>query len=451
MGSDRVRGAVNRAGVALWRLLTWWRTFQVLLLCLAVLLLVGVAWGLLVPGSIGTRGGMSAWQPQAGGLPTSPDGGVDPLDSLPVRFFLAVLGIVCLARLIEVWIPAWSLPPLSPLARERAVCDDEPQAVARALSSLLTSRGLATRCSASEGMPCRCVAWRRGPARWLKGLLYLGGVLFLVAAVACEHLGYVGEPVDLLLGVSTGVGPDSDLCVMLRQIEVFPSDDGVPLIHRSEIVAYRDGAEAERAWLYPGKPAAVQGLTFYQVRSGPAMRVAARGADGKALLLRDPGGEGEGSPVLRVGFSGTEQERLVLVPAAGLIVSLVYYPSLPSEGVTRPVVHVRVQRATGGQALAERFLTENDVLLVGGVRLDLGFEYSVTVRPEREPELPIIALGALALAFGVLAQVMWPDGHLWLAISDQEQGTVIEIVTPVGTGVDVTSRDLMVELCGGED
>ncbi len=452
MESGHVYRAINRGASFLWRLLTWWRTLEVLLLCLALLLIFGGVRPLFAGETMVDPASISVLQPEASAAISVANAGVTPGDSWWIRLFLAFVGSVCAARLIETLVPARSLPPLGRSKRDRIVWSNSNVDVVSRIAERLSAQGLRVDCPGNEGSARRLVAWRDGMGRWLRGLLYAGVLLLLAGSVVQQRLGYVGEPVDLLLGVPTSLGPEGSLQVTLRQIEVLGDGEGGVVIHRSEIVAQRDGEGDEQAWLYPGRAASVGGLSLYQVRSGPAMRVTAYDGQGRALNLQDPGTNVQGPGTLHIGFSGTQQERIVHVPGARLIVSLVYYPSLPAEGIDSPVVHVQVQSATDGRMLTDRFYTENGEVVADGVRLGFVFEYSVGVRPEREPELPLYALGAVAVVLGVLAHALWPESRVWLSTDDEGPNTVVEMVR-CGSSPDgqVSFEALMSEIDRAED
>jgi len=174
-----------------------------------------------------------------------------------------------------------------------------------------------------------------------------------------------------------------------------------------------------------GRRARAGDLALYQIGYGPAARVAARGREDQALRLQSMVFDPEPRTVARVSFSGRQQEHLLAVPQANMVVRLVHYPSLAARGISRPVLHVRVERGIDGLSLAEEFLTEGRQLTVDGVTLDIDFEYYVVMRAAREPHLPMAALGAALALLGVISFVAWPARRAWVAVRGREGAATV--------------------------
>lgn len=433
----RLRGRALSLGAILWEILGSGPTLQLLLA--AALVALGVA-GLAPRLGLAVAAGDAPpgpWGHDARGtLGTLLDavraaGSAQVLGALIVRGILALLGLVALVHLLNLWAPAWSVPPRWGMARRRAPAP-EPEELFRAVADAASAEGLAAmRGGAGAAPPGRLVIRSRGVGPSLAGLTHLGLVTLVFAGLLQWRLGWTGSAHALTLGEPTSLERDTELVARLDELVVAEREAGRPSLLRSVVAVRRvdDTAEPDRLTLFEGHAARYRGYTLRQVGHGPALRVVARDARGDALDVRDLVGDTTPRQTAHVRFSSAQQEQLLLVPAADLLVRSVYYTGLPAAGIERPVVHVQVQRASGGDVLAEEMLTEGGSLNVRDVRLELAMEYYVAVRAERAPGAPVAALGATVLLAGLAAWVARPPRSAWLLAEAVEGTAVVELVS----------------------
>jgi len=347
----------------------------------------------------------------SGGWPDGPTAG-----SRLAGVGLAALGALCFVRLLQTWLVGWgAAAPRDAVSRVHEMPGTVDE-VWRACGAALSVAGLTLERSADRD-GCRMgLARRGGLAGRLRGALYLGILLVLAAGVVGRMWGWSGEPIELVLGETGVLGPDGAPSARLEQLAVTPLRGGVTEALSSTLAITADGAPAERVIVRTGRAAHAAGLSYYELAHGPAVRVAAHGDKGVALRLQSMSRDPAPRSVARFSFSGAQQEQLLAVPDANLIVRLVYYPSLAARGYAGPVVHVRAERGVDGLRLAEEFLTASGALAVGDVTLDIGFEYYVMMRAAREPHVPVAAAGAVLVLAGIVGLALWPERRAWVAV-----------------------------------
>jgi hypothetical protein len=333
---------------------------------------------------------------------------------------LGVLAALSLVRLLQVWVTGWgAAAPREAEVRLHEVPWGIEEAWGQAGSALAVA-GLRLERGSSRGDTWLGLARSAGLPGRLGGAFYLGVLLILAAGLVAHWWGWAGEPVELALGETRALGPDGDPTVRLEQIEVVPGADGTVAGLTSTLAAVEGDGGADSVRVSMGRRSRLADLALYQLGYGPAVRVVARDTGGNALRLQPMVLDPEPRTVARVSFSGRQQEHLLAVPQANMVVRLVHYPSLTARGIPGPVLHVRVERGIDGLSLAEEFLTEGRQLWVGDVTLDIGFEYYVVIRAAREPHLPLAALGAALIVLGVIGFVAWPERRAWVAIQARE-------------------------------
>jgi hypothetical protein len=411
---------IGRFGAAGWR----WLASPVVLQAILALLLVATLLAGVLPQTTPQAGADEArWRLEARArwgraFDVAEALGVhDVYDSLPYRLLLAALGITAAVRLVGLWAPRWSLPPRHGLSTRRI--NEPAQAEGDAsLARALDAEGLRlVPLGAQDGLRYSAIADR--PARRaLAGLVYLGVVLLLTAGLMERRLGWEGPVVEVALGEEGALDPAAGLAARLDQIEV----RGTPGPNRrllADFSLWEDGSERDGVRVGPGRPAATGPYLVYLLGQGPAARVEAEGAGGERLPLTWIGGAVTAGDTVRVRFPAAEQEQVVALSGTDRLLEMVHYPSLAAEGIDGPVIHALLREGADGEVLAEGLVTEAGVLDGGDLRVRLTIEYYVRVRAEREPHLPVAALGALALLAGVLGQALWPPRRGWLVTEER--------------------------------
>jgi hypothetical protein len=363
------------------------------------------------------------------------------LDSWLGRVLLAMVTLVVLWQLLHAWFPAWATPPARltsthwltfPYSATEAFRRLE-QAFAlggRRLIRVRGARGRLVRSAPNESQPSviLAVAERAGLARWVSGLFYLG-VLLLVLSVLISHRWSWSSPrLDLALGETRPLGQGDSLALRLEKIEIFPgSGQGAPAI-RSTLYLLQGARIEDEIILRQGRPQDYQGLRIYQVGLGPAARVTAKNASGEALAIQSLFGDTALQRSIRVRLSGQQQEQQLALPDADMVLRMVQYSSLPQQGYGGSVLHVQLLRGTDGQLLEEKFLTESGSLSSGGVSADIALEYFISVRAQREPELPLLVTAGALMVVGVVGLMLWPPQRAWLMVEEYPQGSVCQMV-----------------------
>lgn len=349
------------------------------------------------------------------------------------RFFLVFLAItaaITFLRMLFLWVPSWAPPPAQRLNSYDVTlrCDTDKawEKVSRALAAAGQS---ITRRIRADGIQY-AVARRRGIARWLAGVFYLGLLTLFVASLVAWHYGWVGPLLDLTLGELRPLDESRELQVRLEQIELLPQDDGTMRRFDSRISLRKEAQVEKSLTVGLGKRALYEGLSIYQLGFGPAIRVTAQRTAGESLSIQHMAGSTRPQRVLRVGFSGRQQEQLLAVPQADIVVRLVYYPAFLAQGTRRNTLHVQMLRGSDGRILTEEFITDRSQILADGVKLNIAFEYYVTLRAEREPELPLLALGGVLIVLGMLGFVAWPPREIWIAMCKEGSSSRCHLFVP---------------------
>jgi len=336
------------------------------------------------------------------------------------RLLLAGAAGISLLRMLHLCIPSWaSLPPRQASQQTLSLPWDADETWHRASRALALAGLGTTRRLDSHGVQyalARRIGWRR----WLPGLFYLGLLAMLLATVVEGQLGWVGRPVELALGETQPLDRSTGLTVRLEQIAFLPRDDGSMRRFDSLVWLLRGGIVVKRVVVGPGRPATYQGLTLYQLDDGPAVQIGAWNAEGKALQIADMAGRLAAQPHLR--FSGQQQEQLLAIPQADLVVRLLHYPSLPARGIRGRALHVQVRRGSDGQLLAEEFLSESGSIATDDATIQIAFQHYVTLRAEREPGLFLAATGGVLVVAGMIAFLLLPRREVWLSVRPRQEG-----------------------------
>lgn len=340
------------------------------------------------------------------------------------RAFHALLTLAAaLAALwaLRLWAHQWAALPRRAAARSFTWPGDIEDAW-RKLGAALLGAGLSITYWIDRDSVRYALAERRGWGRWLPGLFSVGVILLLAAAPLSERLSWVGPNLDLVVGESQPLDHDSGVTVRLEQIELYPRADGSLQRFNSQLSLSQQSQAAKTVMISPGRRASYDGLSLYQVGYGPAARISARDAQDRPLDLYDLTASASPGRLLRVRFGEQQQERLLRLGDRDLIIRLVHYSALPAQGIAGRALHAQLLRGRDGQLIAEQFLASDGAVVVAGVRVDISFEYFVTVRAEREPELPVAGLGAVLIIIGATALAVWPPRTAWIVLCQGVNG-----------------------------
>lgn len=448
---------VERASASVWRLAL--APYAELVL-LSALLLPVVLGGVLpqVPQAVAADPGQ--YQQWLGALRSRWGGAADVLSSLGLlnifraRLFYAWLAIIAAAaglRLLQLWAPAWGIPSsqmigVAPLALP---CSAE-EAWARVSRALAQAGMRIARTTQTEDTRWAW-AYRMGAARWVPGSFYLGLLVLLLGAWAGRQYDWSSQPLELGLGETKVVDRAKGLSVRLEEIAVVPRQDGA-LQRLDGVLSVLQGSKpvaVVRAGL--DRPGRHQGLAFYELGYGPSARVEATDGQGQVLTLQRMVGDTSLKSIQQVLFSERRQEWLLAIPQADLIVRLVHYPSLPTQGIPRRVLHVQCHRGRDGQLLAEEFLADSGQVTTEGVSVRVAFEYYVVLRAEREPTLPLAAVGGALTVIGLVGLAFWPPRELGIGMRAGNQGSLCRLVVPRSDAEAAWVKAIMSALREAED
>lgn len=366
-------------------------------------------------------------------------------DSWPGKVALAIVALVALWQMLNLWFPSWATPPghrtsahwLTFSCSGAEAWRRLEQAFALVGRKLVYVRGADAVRGAepgggteSEGRPraILAVAERTGLPRWMAGLYYLGLLLLVVAVVIGQRWSWTSPRLDLALGETRPLEQGDSLALRLERIEIFPgSGEDDPEI-RSSFSVLQGASVEDEIVLRQGRPKEYRGLRIYQVGLGPAARVAARNAAGEAVTIQSLVGNTALQRSIRVRLSGQQQEHQLALPDADMVLRMVQYSSLPQLGYAGNVLHAQLLRGADGQLLEEQFLTSNGAISSSGISVDIALEYFISVRAQREPELPLLALAGALVAGGVVGLALWPPQRAWLMVEEVPPGSACQMV-----------------------
>ena len=196
-----------------------------------------------------------------------------------------------------------------------------------------------------------------------------------------------------------------------------------PIRMESLVALLEGGHQVDSVWIGAGQRAHLDGVSVYQVDDGPAVRVTVRDEQGQPLDLAEMVVDAPTRPMVRLAFRGSQQEQLLVSPPADLVVRLLHYGSLPSQGIAGRALQVQLSRWSDGQVLLDRFLDSDTALRVPAdgageaLSVEVALETYAVLRAEQEPELLIALLGGLVGLLGMVSCLLWPPRRAWVLLS----------------------------------
>ena len=184
-------------------------------------------------------------------------------------------------------------------------------------------------------------------------------------------------------------------------------------------------------------PARVDGFTYYQLGHGPAVRVSARQGE-QELPVRAVGSNATDGAV-RVAFAGSQDERLVILPTAGAVVRITHYGAAPAAPSSKaraqaPAMHIQLLDGSGGQVLAEAFLSGSGVISTGDLTVAIDPEFYVDIVAQREPGVRLLALGGGLLLAGAAMMIAFPQRRCRIALVPVADGTRVRLIARAADG-----------------
>jgi hypothetical protein len=427
---------LERVSTVAWRLATSPRSMMVLLVVLLGITLLG---GILPQVNPATRQDAAQYAQWLSQMRLRWSGTLSLFDSLGLlnifsgRFFHLVLAILLSALFLQVLImakPAWGPPPSRHASVRVLSLPSDVQRSWERLAHALAAVGQRL-VQGADGEQVRYgVAVRAGVYHWLPSLLYVGLALLFAASWVQWRYGWIGPSQELMLGEIRPLDRTTGLAVRLEQVEIVPRRDGT-LARLGSRVSLLKGTEVQGdVALGPGKRAIFADLALYQLGFGPSIRISARDAEGQRLDVQRMVGDTALQRSLRMRFEGRQQEQLLAIPKADVLVYLVHYPALPAQGIPSRALQVQLRRGGDGQLLAEQFLAEGGQVQANGVSVDIAFEYYILARAAREPGLPLAGIGGALIFLGMASFLPWPSRTVWVAVRQDGEGSACQLVVP---------------------
>jgi len=339
---------------------------------------------------------------------------------LAVRAVLGLVGAVALLRLANRALPRGA-PPAGRPAAAQVIILPRPMRWTD-LARMVRVAGRRLRGCVSDGDRRLAVIEPTGVGPWLACGLYVGVLLLLGAGAVSAKLGWRSAPIALTLGETSEVRPGAGVQIRLDEIRYVPQDARRMRTFDTLLTVLEAGEPAEEMVLGLTRGSHRDGLAYYQVGFGPAVRLTVSDASGQpATVQHMPAGDAVlGTVRVRLG----QPEVFIALPDADLMARLVLYEGQEEEPPHGRRLQVQVYRAGAPMPLLDQVLEAEARLELEGVVLDVAFEYYAVYRAESEPELAMAAIGALLVLIGLTAHMIWPAeaGYAVLTSEGPEAG-----------------------------
>jgi hypothetical protein len=312
----------------------------------------------------------------------------------------------------------WQLPiPAQRLMHtEECVLESDGESAWEHVVDLLSATGHELAATMKGDDVEHAVVRTREPGYWFLGGLYLGLCLLFLTPLVSWRWGWQRSPLRLSLGETRTV-EEENVNVTLDQIAYVPPSDGKPGIFDARILV-EHGGENEYATVGLDRGARSEGLSFYYLGRGPAVRVSAKDAQGVPLDIQQIPSDMPPRQSVRVRFRQEQQERLLAIPEADLVLTLVSYGAIPSQGIEERALQIQVVRGSTGRVIADRTLTGNGAVGIENTDLDVRFEYYAILGAEHEPERVVVALGGVLTLLGLYGTIIWDPRRMWIAMME---------------------------------
>lgn len=186
------------------------------------------------------------------------------------------------------------------------------------------------------------------------------------------------------------------------------------------------GAALSTTHAFSAGGAVQQGLLRVQrTGEGQALTVRAAALDGAPLQMRSLESQEPVESSLTLVFDQPRAEQTFLLPARQLAFSVVAFPSLPERGFSGPAYLVQALQVGRREPLLNEFVAGDADLTVGEDEIRLQGGQFVTVRASYNPGAPLLILGGLAIAAGLLLAVWRPTGRFFLHLHSQPDETQV--------------------------
>jgi hypothetical protein len=273
-------------------------------------------------------------------------------------------------------------------------------------------------------------AQRRGPGAYGTAVAYAGALLVIVGLLLDATFGWRATGITLAQGRPMPLNPASGLRITLEGVA-----EGATPVAQLLLSAGDRTLPVSAGITRPGRWG---NLLIAERAVGPALSVSARDGTDRPLTVQSLAAGGEVGERLTLLFDQTQNEQAFAIPTQDLTFRTVYYPSLPDQGLMRPVFQVEAYTAQEG-APAGSILVEDAAagpgaeLAVQNVRLAIRTDRYVDLDAAYLPGLAPLLLGSLLLLAGAALAAGWGMTRAWIDLTPTKDGVqvVVRMAVPV--------------------
>jgi cytochrome c biogenesis protein len=250
-------------------------------------------------------------------------------------------------------------------------------------------------------------------------IAHLSLVLVLVGVILGTALGFRNTDFAAPIGAKVDVGNGTGLTLQATSFtDSYSTDNGAPSDYASDLVLYKDGQQVAAQTIRVNQPLRYGDVSFYQSFFGPAAVMQVKDASGKVLF-------DEGVPLLWGSNDGKERVGQFTLPDQGLTIFVVE----PQSGEVSPTIkagqaQVEVYKSGSETATDIKILDQGKAATVGGLSVTFARERQFTgLIVARDPGVPFVWGGALALVLGVCLVFFFSNRRAWARIRRGDDGT----------------------------
>jgi hypothetical protein len=271
-------------------------------------------------------------------------------------------------------------------------------------------------------------AWS-GPIFFYLGLLTLVAGLALAGRLAWREEGIALAPQQEYQIKHTSFTLRLDDLNREPGLGEVPSKGQSPaVVHPATVSILQDGRVVEKGSVAPGRAFEALGLTLFQSNYRPVVQVRVSDAGGALLAVQTFADEASKPTAPRLSFSGERSERYFTVPSRALSFRLVFYHSLPEQGLTGPVFLVQVYRAADLDPTYSTFIEGSGNFTYGDLRCEFTLGYDPVLGVTWDPGRSVVFLGAILVTVGlVLSNVVFPI-TLWGSVEEKDSGALVTAI-----------------------
>jgi len=362
------------------------------------------------------------------------------LINLPYAFWFralwAMLTLNAIVSGIEGIMPAWRIwrDPFAQI--DRALPDTQAQRIEIAtnrspagtiasLASFLKKQRYTVVLQADE-----IVAQRHGWVRMAPLIMCLGLLLILGGIVLGQQLGWQEGPFSLIPGQAHHFRHGDNLTLRLEETLAGEPPGAFGVASRTLFTLFQGQTRVFAGRLRKGVPTFYRGVYFTQTDQGPAVAIRASDADGKTLLLRTLGKDGELVPEIGALFQRPDTELWVGVPERGILLHMTLAPSPIGQGLSGQILRAQVYVGTEVEPFIDRIITRETELIIDHVRCMVVPGCYASIVARWNPGLVPIGLGVVLLAAGIIVWLCLSPRLVRIVVPPRRRKPIIEVYAP---------------------